>query len=71
MSGATRYVRRYFRDSPDGQPLYFEKWAAIGPKFTTDLGKAARFPDAQVAEIAASSCLAPMRTEPLPGEAQP
>ena len=60
------YVRRYFRDSADGKPLYFEKWSAIGPKFTTDPAKAARFPDAQVAEVAASSCLAPMRTELAP-----
>ena len=64
MSG--RFVRRYFRDSADGKPLYFEKWVGLGPKFTDDLTKAARFDSRQVAEIAASSWEAPMRTEEAP-----
>jgi hypothetical protein len=66
MSGATpgRYVRCYYREH-EGAPLYFEAWVAIGPKFTADPSKAARFATAEDAN-AVSFWLAPMRTEVLP-----
>lgn len=59
------WARRYFQDSPEGEPQYLSYWNPYRARYTTDPGFALAFDTQQEADLR-KMCGHSMRTVPHP-----